>query len=121
MLTKQNDYLEVYEYTGVGYERTMNFESWRVAFLHHEERFDKITKLERHALTDEVFVLLKGSATLILGEEQLKEPLQPYKIYNVKKNIWHAIKVSKDAKVLIVENDNTSLDNTFYLDIPVIE
>ena len=121
MLTKSNEYLEVYEYTGNGYERTMHFESWRVAFLHHEERFDKITKLERHALTDEVFVLLKGSATLILGEEQNKEAMQPYKIYNVKKNVWHAIKVSKDAKVLIVENHNTSLENTFYLPIPTIE
>ena len=121
MLTKSNEYLEVYEYTGDGYERTMHFESWRVAFLHHEERFDKITKLERHALTDEVFVLLKGSATLILGEEQKKEDMQPYKIYNVKKNVWHAIKVSKDAKVLIVENHNTSLENTFYLPIPTIE
>ncbi len=121
MLTKSNDYLEVYEYFGDGYERTMNFESWRVAFLHHEERFDIITKLEKHILTDEVFVLLKGTATLILGEELIKQPMEQCKIYNVKKGVWHAIKVSKDAKVLIVENHNTSLDNTFYLDIPTIK
>ena len=121
MLIKKGKYHEVYEYNGIGYERTMNFEGWRVAILNHEERFDKITKLERHALTDEVFVLLKGTATLILGEELIKEELEPYKIYNVKKDVWHALKVSLDAKVLIVENHNTSLDNTFYLEIPTIE
>ncbi len=121
MLKERNEYLEIYEYDGVGYERTMNFESWRVAFLHHEERFDVITKLEKHQLTDEVFVLLKGTATLILGEELIKQPMEQCKLYNVKKGVWHAIKVSKDAKVLIVENHNTSLENTFYLEIPTIK
>lgn len=121
MLVKSNDYFEIYEYDGIGYERTMNFESWRVALLNYEERFDVITKLEKHVLTDEVFVLLQGSATLIIGEEQILEPLEHCKIYNVKKGVWHALKISKDAKVLIVENHNTSLDNTFYLDIPTIK
>ena len=49
---------EVFEYNGVGYDRTMNFGEWRVAFLNYAERFDVIDKLERHMLTDEVFVLL---------------------------------------------------------------
>ena len=120
-MTESNEYLEIYEHPGNGYERTMNFEGWRVAFLAYAERFGRITKLEKHTLTDEVFVLLKGSATLILGEELQSIDMLPYKLYNVKKNAWHAIQVSKYAKVLIVENHNTSLENTFYKNIPPIE
>ena len=36
---------EVFEYNGVGYDRTMHFGEWRVAFLNYAERFDKIDKL----------------------------------------------------------------------------
>jgi len=60
--------LEILDYTGVGYDPTMHFEAWRVAFLNHAERFDVIARLERHMLTDEVFVLLKGRAVLFIGE-----------------------------------------------------
>lgn len=35
-------------------------------------------------------------------------------IYNVKKGVYHALLMEKDAKVLIVENHNTSRDNTEY-------
>ena len=106
---------EVFEYNGVGYDRTMHFGEWRVAFLNYAERFDKIDKLERHMLTDEVFVLLEGRAVLIIGEDQKIVELEKNKIYNVKQAIYHAIKVTEDAKVLIVENHNTSKDNTEYL------
>ena len=33
-------------------------------------------------------------------------------IYNVRKAAWHHIVVSEDATVLVVENSNTSRDNT---------
>ena len=108
---------EVFEYNGVGYDRTMNFGEWRVAFLNYAERFDVIDKLERHMLTDEVFVLLEGRAVLIIGEDKKIVEMEKNKIYNVKQAVYHAIKVTKDAKVLIVENHNTSLDNTNYLQL----
>ena len=61
--------IEIYEYNGDGYNPTMYFENWRVAFLHYAERFDRIEKLERHLLTDEVFVLLKGKGVLFVSSE----------------------------------------------------
>lgn len=109
--------LEVFTYDGAGYNPTMHFEAWRVAFLHYAERFNVIEKLERHMLTDEVFVLLSGKAALLLGEAGRIVHMEPGKIYNVKKGAWHAIKVTPDAKVLIVENHNTSADNTQYMPI----
>ena len=54
--------LDIIQYHGEGYKAMLYYDSWRVAFLRYAERFDKehIQKLERHLLTDEVFVLLKG-------------------------------------------------------------
>jgi mannose-6-phosphate isomerase-like protein (cupin superfamily) len=109
--------LEVFTYDGSGYNPTMHFDSWRVAFLNYAERFDRIEKLERHLLTDEVFVLLSGKAVLLLGEKAQAVNMETGKIYNVKKGVWHAIKVTPDAKILIVENHNTGFENTQYMSI----
>jgi hypothetical protein len=38
--------------------------------------------------------------------------MQPFKIYNVKKSVWHSHTLSRDAKLLIVENRNTTFDNS---------
>ena len=111
----ENGEIEIYEYSGVGYEPTMHYGEWRVAFLNFGEKFDIIDKLERHNLTDEVFVLLEGEAMLIVGEECRVCRLEKNKIYNVKAGVWHATKVTEDAKVLIVENHNTSKDNSDFL------
>ena len=37
------------------------------------------------------------------------------KIYNVKAAAWHALLLSEGSKVLIVENEDTSLENTEYI------
>jgi len=113
-----NDQLEILEYNGEGYAPVMHFDAWRVAILNYADRFDERSplRLERHLLTDEVFVLLEGAATLFIGEEMTAYPMERNKIYNVKQGVWHRITVSRDAKVLIVENHNTSKDNSEYLE-----
>lgn len=111
--------LDVIRYDGDGYKAMVYYEGWRVAFLNYAERFDKehIDRLERHLLTDEVFVLLSGKAVLIIGEDQQICPMKKNTIYNVKKAVWHAICVSEDARVLIVENADTSVENSEYMSI----
>lgn len=111
--------LDIIQYHGEGYKAMLYYDSWRVAFLRYAERFDKehIQKLERHLLTDEVFVLLNGEAVLIIGEEQQVCRMEKNTIYNVKKAVWHAICVSQDAEVLIVENADTSAENSEYRSI----
>ncbi len=116
--------LEIIRYDEDGYKAMVFFENWRVAFLRYAEHFDKagVKKLERHLLTDEVFVLLTGEASLIIGEEKKMVHMEKCKIYNVKKAVWHAIYVSKDAQVLIVENADTGKQNTEYREIePICE
>lgn len=108
--------IEIFEYSGTGYNSTMNYEHWRVAIANFGENFDRTVfcRLERHMLTDEVFVLLLGEANLVIGKEMQEYKLETGKIYNVKKGTWHNILMEKDAKVLIVENHNTSRENTEY-------
>jgi mannose-6-phosphate isomerase-like protein (cupin superfamily) len=110
------DGLEIFEYTGVGYNPTMNYESWRVAIANFGEHFDpdRYDYLEAHQLTDEVFVLLSGEAKLVIGKDFSETPLEIGKIYNVKRGVFHALLMERDAKVLIVENQNTGRENTEY-------
>ncbi len=111
-----NTDVEIFEYNGEGYNKTMSFQSWRVAFLNYAEKFKKenFQYLEKHLCTDEVFVLLNGSASLIIGKEFNKIELKINKLYNVKKNVWHNIVLEEDSKLLIIENEDTSPENTEY-------
>ena len=111
--------LDVLEYSGDGYSRVVSGAKWTVAALNYADRFDErnIVDLERHNLTDETFVLLSGDATLLMGEEAKPVKMEPLKFYNVRAGAWHNIVVSRDARVLIAENADTSKENTDYLDL----
>ena len=113
------DGLDILEHTGGEYRRLVSNAKWTLASLNYAPRFDErnIVNLERHNLTDETFVLLAGSATLLVGEKAERVKMEPLKFYNVRAGIWHNIFVSKDARVLVAENANTSKDNTDYLDL----
>lgn len=113
--------LEIFDYAGEGYESTMNFGEWKVALMNYSDALSAVSKYERHMLTDEVFVLLEGKATLVVGEEKSIYKMEKFKIYNVKKASWHATVMSPDAKILIVENQNTTSDNTekIFYDEPI--
>ncbi len=110
------DGLEILSHDGVGYDRTMHYGAWRVAIANFCDGFDreKYPYLERHLLTDEAFILLAGEATLITSKAFTETPMEPCKIYNVKKGTWHALLMSRDAKVLIVENHDTCRENSEY-------
>ena len=102
--------INVYTPSKEGYEIKHSFEGWRVAYLCYAEKFDKITYIERHLNTDEIFVLIKGSAVLLSGENTEQTKMEQGKIYNIPKGIWHNIKVSRDTLVLIVENKDTETE-----------
>lgn len=107
--------LKVDTFDGIGYQPVVDFESWRVAFLryHPELLPENITQMQRHDATDEVFVLLEGQCILLIGEGKDEVEtifvldIQPYQIYNVKCGCWHSHTLSRDARVLIVENRDT--------------
>ncbi|MGD0002629.1 MAG: hypothetical protein ABSE06_00200 [Anaerolineaceae bacterium] len=112
--------LEVSEYSGEGYLPLVDFDTWRVAVLNFIDELlpERLNIMQRHDETDEVFVLLKGRCILFLGSEDqavikiYAEDLRPLKFYNVKKGCWHTHTLSEDASVLIVENLDTTSENS---------
>lgn len=111
--------IDVYDFTGENYMTVMRYDKWRVAYLNHGERFEEknFHKMERHMETDEVFVLLEGEATLIIGEEQNKIEMELHKTYNIPKGVWHHIFTKEGTRVLIVENEDTCDENSEYMTI----
>lgn len=112
--------LEIREYKLAGYKPVVDYATWRVAILNFSDdlRPEKITALQRHNETDEVFVLLQGRCLLFLGEGEQTittihgQDMLPHTIYNVKKGVWHSHTLSADAMVLIIENRDTTFDNS---------
>jgi len=117
--------LQIRDYQGNGFQPLIYFGGWRVAILRSREdtRADGIAMMERHTETDEVFVLTRGKGVLLIGgngaqvEAVLPESLEAGKIYNVRCNVWHAILLSREASVLIVENGDTGIANSEYLQL----
>lgn len=114
------EYIDVTTYDGEGYKPMIDYESWRVAILKYCEELEvaNLKTMQKHNETDEVFVLLKGNCTLFTGGkgENIGEvdgiKMVPYKLYNVKKGVWHTHTLDKDGTVLIVENQDTNDDNS---------
>ncbi len=115
--------LETREFTGIGYRPVIDFGAWRVAILNYIDEIHpaRINFMERHNETDEVFVLEKGRGILFIGkgdpaiEQVYPQVLEPGKIYNVKKGVWHTVVLSLDGSVLIVENQDTRRENSCYV------
>lgn len=102
--------MEIFDFCGDDFKAVMQFEGWKIGLLRYSERFSCHKVEERHLQTDEVFILLEGQATLY--EENRCYPMEKCKVYNIKKGLWHHIVVSEDATVLVVENSNTTKENT---------
>lgn len=119
------EYIEVSSYEKEGYSPVVDYMEWRVAILNYidELEIENITTMQKHNETDEVFVLLKGNCTLITGgkgdsvEEIDSIKMEPYKLYNVKRGVWHTHTLDKEGSVLIIENRNTCDDNSPILEL----
>ncbi len=112
--------MEVHEYTGQGYLPLIDYGEWRVAILRYIEDLlpQNLDQMQRHDETDEVFVLLEGRCILFVGEGDDNVSnihaldMEPLKLYNIKTGCWHTHTLSADATVLIVENRDTTLENS---------
>ena len=117
--------LEIREHNDPDYKPLIDYQSWRVALMNYTSDLvpEKIYRMQKHTETDEVFVLLAGKCILFLGEgdERVTEihavDMEPYKLYNVKREAWHSHTFSADAKVLIVENCDTVDANSPFVDL----
>ncbi len=112
--------LEIRSYDGAGYQPLIDYDKWRVAILRYCDELmpERIFAMQRHDETDEVFVLLEGRCILFLGEGNdaimsiNAVDMVPRKLYNVKRGVWHSHTLNNDASVLIVENRDTTIQNS---------
>ncbi len=112
--------LDIQSHEGQGYKPLVDFANWRVAILNYDPELlpGRLTRMQRHNQTDEVFLLLHGRCILFVGEGTDSvvrihaEDLRPHHLYNVRQAVWHTHTLSTDAKVLVVENRDTTYDNS---------
>jgi mannose-6-phosphate isomerase-like protein (cupin superfamily) len=107
--------IETHFHAGPGYEPFLVREGWQVAQLNFspEQRATRINRVERHANTDEVFVLCRGGSIIvaaIAGAAGLRFKavrMKPGVTYNIPAGVWHNIAMIPGDLVIIVEKDNT--------------
>ena len=112
--------IEIREHNGPDYQPLVDYQNWRVAIINYTPDLtpDKINRMQKHTETDEVFVLMTGRCILFLGEGEERVTkvhgvdMEPYKAYNIKRGVWHSHTFSEDARVLIVENRDTVVENS---------
>jgi len=100
-----------------GYHPFLISYGWQLAQLNYteEQAIDKITQLDVHKETDEVFVSISGQAILIVAALENDEPkfelefMELNKIYNIPKDVWHNIAMKPASEVLIAEKSNTHI------------
>lgn len=112
--------IEHYEFTGEGMQRVFENEKWTVGIKNWKPANDitGIDCLERHNKTDELFVLTEGSCTLVYANETesgLKfgtVKMVPGKVFNIPATLWHNTITQKDTKMILIEDSNTSMENS---------
>ncbi len=109
--------IEICEFTGECFQPIVYSKGWRIAVINSCERLleKNIYRAEKHNDTDEAFALIKGTATLFIGEDKKRYDMQIGKVYNVKLGVWHSIAMGNDSSVLIIENDDISEDMKEFL------
>ena len=119
--------MEILNYTfeGEGMQRVFENEKWTVGNKNWKPANDitGIDCLERHNLTDELFVLIAGSCTLLYANEVDGNleigavKMEPNKVYNIPATLWHNTVTCKDTKMILIEDSNTSMENSDILNL----
>lgn len=109
-----------YAYEGKGLARVFENAKWMVGLKNWKPENDitGIDCLERHNETDELFILLAGSCTLLFaneGENGLeigKVEMEPLRVYNIPATLWHNTVTRKDTKLALIEDSATGAANS---------
>ncbi len=118
--------IEVAGFGEPGYKPLIDFGAWRVAFLNAIDELlpENIPWFQRHDETDETFALLAGRCVLFAVEGEVPgggpvDPsliravdMEPLRLYNVKRGVYHSHALEPGSTVLIVENRDTTDGNS---------
>ncbi|MBQ7183608.1 MAG: cupin [Clostridia bacterium] len=114
-----------YAFEGEGMTRVFENEKWMVGIKNWKPMNDikNINNLERHNETDELFILLSGRCTLLYANETEKGldiravDMEPMKVYNIPRSLWHNTVTEKDTKLALIEDSSTGSANSDNLDL----
>ena len=114
-----------YEFNGEGMQHVFENEKWTVGIKNWKPANDVtgIDCLERHNKTDELFVLVEGSCTLVYANETEggldfgAVKMEKDKVYNIPATLWHNTITCKDTKMILIEDSNTSMENSDILNL----
>lgn len=100
-----------------GFETVFQNDAFKCAFISPSDQYSygKIKLMKRHNDSDEVFVLLEGSAALLTRDDGAPHQITPLGkriAYNVTKGTWHHLAVSDDALVFVAESGSMKPENT---------
>lgn len=113
--------VKILEFADTGLSRVYENEKWMVGIKNWKPANDIANTdcLERHNGTDELFVLLAGTCTLLTAAERAgggldikATAMEPLKIYNIPRSLWHNTVTMKDTKLILVEDSATSSKNS---------
>lgn len=103
---------------GVGFQPALRTDRFLCAWITHAAQYayGKVTAMKRHLTSPEVFLLLRGCATLLTmepdGTNRCITELVPGKAVCVEAGTWHYLAVSENALVFVTENNDVSAQNT---------
>jgi len=106
--------IEIHQIEKSGFCEQVTFKTWKTAFITFSEDYAALRRMKRHLQTDEVVTLIRGEAVLhtLEGEHTAAIPLEIGKTYNIKRGTWHHVQLSPDGIGFVVENSNTTKENT---------
>ncbi|KAB8126064.1 cupin [Gracilibacillus oryzae] len=117
--------IEKYKFTGEGMSKVYANDEWMIGIKNWKNSNDLngFSNLERHNKTDELFVLLEGSCTLVYAVESNDQigfkgvEMERNKVYNIPKGLWHNTITEKDTKLVLMEASDTSMENSEVMEL----
>lgn len=116
MISEMNDKFEIFENTDGGYSVLADCGDCVVSVINYADSIseENQNKTERHMETDEMFIPVKGTATIVVGEEKRHIVMVPGKVYNVKCGVWHSFFAKPGCVVMVIEKKGTGEENSEY-------
>lgn len=115
------DKLSIAGFDGEGLMRVVESGDWFVGIKNWKPANDAahFDCMERHMQTDEVFVLLEGGCTLLVDQSADNGcsdircvRMEKNKVYCIHPAVWHNTITTREAKLILMENRNTSMANS---------
>jgi ureidoglycolate hydrolase len=117
--------IAIYEYSGEGFVKQYVNAHWIVGVKNYKTASDIrfMNVLERHMLSDELFVPVFGHSVLISAEKTEfgvifdAISMETGKIYCVPKSVWHNVVMNPEDKLILIENEGTGMENSEFLEL----